>query len=54
MKNKIDLLNSKVALAHKGGGEKRIEAQHKKGKLLARERIEYLKDDEADFLEIGT
>ncbi len=31
-------------LAAKGGGDKRIEAQHKKGKLTARERIELLVD----------
>ena len=52
MKNKIDLLNSKVAEAHKGGGENRIEAQHKKGKLTARERIHFLLD-EGSFEEIG-
>ena len=52
MKNKIDLLNSKVALAHKGGGEKRIEVQHKKGKLTARERIHFFLD-EGSFEEIG-
>ena len=39
---------------HKGGGEKSIAKQHKKGKLTARERIDYLKDDNADFIEIGT
>ena len=52
MKNKIDLLNSKVTEAHKGGGENRIEAQHKKGKLTARERIHFLLD-EGSFEEIG-
>ena len=52
MKNKIDLLNSKVAEAHKGGGENRVEAQHKKGKLTARERIHFLLD-EGSFEEIG-
>ena len=52
MKNKIDLLNSKVAEANKGGGENRIEAQHKKGKLTARERIHFLLD-EGSFEEIG-
>ena len=52
MKNKIDILNSKVAEAHKGGGENRIEAQHKKGKLTARERIHFLLD-EGSFEEIG-
>ena len=39
---------------HLGGGTKSASKQHKKGKLLARERIDYLKDNEADFLEIGT
>ncbi len=37
-----------------GGGEKRIESHHKKGKLTARERIGYLTDDDSNFLEIGT
>jgi 3-methylcrotonyl-CoA carboxylase beta subunit len=36
-----------------GGGEKRLAKQRQKGKLTARERIEYLKDKNADFLEIG-
>lgn len=39
---------------HLGGGERSAAKQHQKGKLLARERIDYLKDDGADFLEIGT
>jgi propionyl-CoA carboxylase beta chain len=38
--------------ALKGGGEKRIEEQHKKGKLTARERIDILLD-EGSFEEIG-
>lgn len=36
-----------------GGGEKKIEEQHQKGKLTARERIEYLTDKGSPFLEIG-
>lgn len=36
-----------------GGGAKKIAAQHAKGKLSARERIAYLTDKEAEFLEIG-
>jgi 3-methylcrotonyl-CoA carboxylase beta subunit len=36
-----------------GGGEKRLAKQKQKGKMTARERIEYLKDKGADFLEIG-
>ncbi|MDC0204573.1 acyl-CoA carboxylase subunit beta [Flavobacteriales bacterium] len=42
--------HAKVAL---GGGKKKIEKQHTKGKLTARERIDYLKDTDANFLEIG-
>ncbi|EOZ99160.1 Propionyl-CoA carboxylase beta chain [Indibacter alkaliphilus LW1] len=50
-KDKIDLLNKKNEEALLGGGQKRIEAQHKKGKLTARERIHFLLD-EGTFQEI--
>jgi len=36
-----------------GGGEKRIAAHKAKGKLTARERIDYLLDKEAESIEIG-
>jgi 3-methylcrotonyl-CoA carboxylase beta subunit len=36
-----------------GGGKKRIEKEHAKGKLSARERIEFLLDDGSPQLEIG-
>lgn len=36
-----------------GGGEKKIASHHKKGKLTARERIDYLIDDGAEVLEVG-
>lgn len=36
-----------------GGGTRRIEKEHKKGKLTARERIQFLVDDNGDFFEIG-
>src|SRR5678810_1042205 len=52
MKDKIQNLEKKIAEAHQGGGEKRIEAQHKKGKLTARERLHFLLD-EGSFQEIG-
>ncbi len=52
MDKKLELLQSKIALAHLGGGEKRIEKQHEKGKLTARERIHFLLD-EGSFEEIG-
>lgn len=38
--------------AFSGGGKKRIETQHAKGKLTARERVDYL-FDEGSFEEIG-
>ena len=40
-------LEEENRLAELGGGEKRIENQHKKGKLTARERLELLLDNEA-------
>ena len=41
----IEQLENKRAAARLGGGQKRIDAQHAKGKLTARERIELLLDD---------
>jgi propionyl-CoA carboxylase beta chain len=52
MDSKIKTLNEKLALAKLGGGQDRIEKQHKKKKLTARERILYLLD-EGSFEEIG-
>ncbi len=52
MQDKFTLLENKIEQAKLGGGEKRIEAQHKKGKLTARERIHFLLD-EGSFEEIG-
>jgi 3-methylcrotonyl-CoA carboxylase beta subunit len=36
-----------------GGGKKTIERQHERNKLTARERIDYLKDKDSHFTEIG-
>ena len=44
MKDMLDRLEKRRSEARLGGGEKRIEAQHKRGKLTARERIELLLD----------
>src|SRR6059036_1689486 len=44
MKDIIDTLEARRAGAKLGGGEKRIDAQHARGKLTARERIELLLD----------
>jgi len=45
MSKAFEVLEERIAEAKLGGGEKRIEAQHKKGKLTARERIELLLDE---------
>jgi len=49
----ISEMKRRYAEVSLGGGKKKIEKQHAKGKLTARERIDYLKDKDADFLEIG-
>lgn len=46
-------LKAKLKKVYLGGGEKRIQKEHSKGKMTARERIAYLLDEETDFLEIG-
>ena len=45
IENKIQELLSKREEAKLGGGQKRIDSQHKKGKFTARERIELLLDE---------
>ena len=44
MKDILDRLEQRRAQARLGGGQARIEAQHKRGKLAARERVELLLD----------
>ena len=46
-------LQEKYKLVKQGGGPKRIAKEHEKGKLTARERVDYLIDEQSDFLEIG-
>ncbi len=52
MDAKLKKLQDRIEKAHLGGGEKRIEKQHGKKKLTARERIDYLLD-EGSFEEMG-
>ncbi len=52
MNSKIEGLNERLAKAYLGGGQARIDKQHKKNKLTARERIHYLLDDNS-FEETG-
>ena len=46
-------LGNKSDTVKLGGGKKKIDEQHQKGKLTARERIQYLIDKDSDFLEVG-
>jgi propionyl-CoA carboxylase beta chain len=52
LQQKFDELEKKNQEALLGGGEQRIEQQHKKGKLSARERVHLLLD-EGSFEELG-
>ncbi|QXP62589.1 acyl-CoA carboxylase subunit beta [Polaribacter sp. R2A056_3_33] len=52
MESKIKILNDKLAQAYLGGGQDKIDKQHQKKKLTARERVLYLLDD-GSFEEIG-
>ena len=49
----LDELRQKTEKTKLGGGPKKIDDQHRKGKLTARERIAYLIDDSRPFTEIG-
>src|SRR6056297_574829 len=51
--DRIEDLRERKAAAERGGGEDRIEAQHDRGKLTARERIDYFLDDDT-FVEIDS
>lgn len=52
-KQLIYKLQKKLESVKKGGGKKRIQIEHDKGKLTARERIGYLLDQDSEFLEVG-
>ena len=45
----VSNLKSKLTRVKLGGGAKRIEKHHSKGKMTARERIDYLTDDNTEF-----
>ncbi|MFD2529017.1 acyl-CoA carboxylase subunit beta [Polaribacter marinaquae] len=46
-------LRQRFAKVKLGGGQKRIDKHHSKGKMTARERVEYLLDDDKKSIEIG-
>ncbi len=49
----VSELNRKLEQVYLGGGKSRIEKEHEKGKLTARERIDYLLDPKAKRIEIA-
>ena len=49
----LDELSQRAEGVRLGGGQKRIEREHKRGKLTARERIAALVDEGTDFMELG-
>ena len=53
MRLAVDELKAKLQKVYLGGGQKKIDSEHKKGKLTARERIEYLLDKNTESIEIG-
>lgn len=53
MKLLLSRMNHRLEKIGKGGGERRIQNQHKQGKMTARERIEYLIDKDSPLLEVG-
>ncbi|MEL6987821.1 MAG: carboxyl transferase domain-containing protein, partial [Bacteroidota bacterium] len=53
LKLAVGNLERRLQKIYLGGGQKKIDKQHDKGKLTARERIDYLLDKDAPQIEIG-
>ncbi len=53
MKLSLTEMRKRLQKIHEGGGKKSIEKQRERNKLTARERIEYLRDSDKPFIEIG-
>jgi len=52
-KSQIVELKNKLQKIYEGGGKAKLEKQRQEGKLTARERIQYLLDEESEYIEIG-
>jgi acetyl-CoA carboxylase carboxyltransferase component len=52
-KQLLDSVRVKLLKIHEGGGAKSAAKQKEKGKLLARERVDYLRDTDSPWIEIG-
>jgi acetyl-CoA carboxylase carboxyltransferase component len=53
MKLSLSEMKQRLQKISEGGGKKSIEKQRERNKLTARQRIEYLRDAETPFIEIG-
>jgi len=53
LQNLIEEFEKEKSVIRQGGGQKRIDKEHSKGKMTARERIAALLDDPDDFHELG-
>jgi len=53
MRQLVDKMKNKLGKVHEGGGKKNADKQREQGKLLARERIDYLVDKGTEVIEIG-
>ncbi|MCB9192080.1 MAG: acyl-CoA carboxylase subunit beta [Flavobacteriales bacterium] len=53
MKQQISKMEKRLEQIHLGGGQKRIDKEHAKGKMTARERVAALIDPGTDTIEIG-
>jgi len=53
MRQLVDKLKHKRKTISEGGGEKNAKKQRDQGKMLARERVQYLIDKKSNFIEIG-
>lgn len=49
----VGMLNHKLDKVYEGGGKSRIDKEHEKGKMTARERVDYLLDKDSPRIEIG-
>ena len=53
MKLSLSQMRQRLEKIYEGGGKKAIEKQHERKKLTPRERINYLKDNNKPFIELG-
>ncbi len=49
----VSRMHRRLDRIYLGGGKSKIEKQHSRGKLTARERVDYLTDDDSYFFELG-